>query len=361
MKVASGESREETRGNTIKIVGVSESSMALAGWDPGKYFRANVVGGSSKGDKLERVVCADGGQARMPAPEDERVSGGRGLDTLEEEGTEAQKVSVEADSKTSMGEHQHGGEGGEAEAGASDRGQLGTGSGSGADTKGTIESSSSMPGGDVGGGGGGGGVVGGGLFAQAREFGSRTNTAAVGLVVDIDPRHPAVLAAVAVVAILLSVWWGCSKANRKRTARRARAVGGGVEALETTSPVGGAGYNTRGDRTAQNASPSPAGASKPRTPAKVLMMTPDQAALCEVLYDVYGGVVPSHGINSRAVRDCELKVSVGVMFCEGVVSAWSVAVERRGARSTRDESITERTSNRYYTRYVLKRDATTYV
>ena len=80
MKVASGESREETRGNTIKIVGVSESSMALAGWDPGKYFRANVVGGSSKGDKLERVVCADGGQARIcllytsPSPRDGLLS-----------------------------------------------------------------------------------------------------------------------------------------------------------------------------------------------------------------------------------------------------------------------------------------------
>lgn len=256
----------------------------------------------------------------MPGPEDEGVGSGRGLDTLEGEGAEAQKVPVEEDSKTTMGEHQQGGEGGEAEAGATDRGQPGTGSGSGADTKGTIDASSSIPGGEVGGGVGGGGVVGGGLFAHAREFGSRTNKAAVGLVVDIDPRHPAVLGAVAVVAILLSVWWGCNKANRKRTGRRARTVGGGVNALETTSPVGGAGHNTLRGRTARNASPStsPAGAAKPRTPAKVLIMTPEQASLCEVLYDVYGGVVPSHGINSRAVRDCELKVSVGVMFWGGV-------------------------------------------
>lgn len=266
----------------------------------------------------------------MPGPEDEGVGVGRGLDTLEGEGVGAQKVPVEEDSKTTMGEHQHG-EGGEAEAGATDRGQPGTGSGSGADTKGTIDTSSSITDGEVGGGVGGGGVVGGGLFAHAREFGSRTNKAAVGLVVDIDPRHPAVLGAVAVVAILLSVWWGCSKANRKRAGCRARAAGGGVNALETTSPVGGAGYNTRRGQIARNASPSPAGAAKPRTPAKVLIMTPEQASLCEVLYDVYGGVVPSHGINSRAVRDCELKVGVGVMFCGWGLAGWVVAVERRSA------------------------------
>lgn len=37
-------------------------------------------------------------------------------------------------------------------------------------------------------------------------------------------------------------------------------------------------------------------------------MTPQQAALCEVLYDVYSGVVPARGIESKTVRECSLSV-----------------------------------------------------
>lgn len=246
----------------------------------------------------------------MPGTEEGGVDTGRVPEKLEEGAIETQKVSAEENSKTAMGEHSSGGDGETQQAGASDSMQPGTtgSSSSDADTELILDATASVPDGDVGGGVGAVGGVGGGFFAQAREFGSLNKAAAVGLVVDIDPRHPAVLSGLvaAVVAILLSVWWGCSKASRKRAHRHVRPVGGGVNALETASPVGGAGYNTRGGRTGQNASPSPA--AKPRTPNKVMIMTPEQASLCEVLYDVYGGVVPSQGINSRAVRDCDLKV-----------------------------------------------------
>lgn len=60
-------------------------------------------------------------------------------------------------------------------------------------------------------------------------------------------------------------------------------------------------YNTRGHRVV-----STPGSGSGGSPGRAV--TPQQAALCEVLYDLYAGVVPARGIESRTVRECDLSV-----------------------------------------------------
>lgn len=149
-----------------------------------------------------------------------------------------------------------------------------------------------------------------GFFASALR-----DEAAVGLLFDLDPRHPACLSVVAVVVVALSAWFGRKKTMNRRASRRADAAARAAAAAadgdlsDASSPVRGAGYGSR----TRDGSGAAAGAGSPRTRSgKVMILTPDQASLCEVLYDVYAGVVPARGIDSRAIQDCGLTVRVGV-------------------------------------------------
>eukprot|EP00752_Nemacystus_decipiens_P003970 g3636.t1 len=141
------------------------------------------------------------------------------------------------------------------------------------------------------------------------------NTAAVGLVFDINPADPAVISVLVGVATLLLFAAVCFRNGKCQRRNGGGGVGGEEqhqeqqqqqqqhkgqtpEAAVTSRPR----YNTRGHRVA--ASPPGSGGS-PVGKA----MTPQQAALCEVLYDVYAGSVPARGIESKTVRECNLSTA----------------------------------------------------
>lgn len=184
----------------------------------------------------------------------------------------------------------------------------------------------------VGGGGGGGGDGGGGvMFVQAHD--TSGNRPVFGLLVDLDPRHPAFVAVATFVVILLSACWVRKKFIKKKIAHHVNpTVGGG----RVGSGVGGglsesAGgvYNTHGHRTRSGG----------RTGGDKATATAQQESLCEVLYDVYAGVVPTGGITSKAVRECGLTVSAtfpfsilvilnvanGILYAVRTPSSWGIS------------------------------------
>ncbi|CAN0386551.1 unnamed protein product, partial [Ectocarpus sp. 13 AM-2016] len=157
------------------------------------------------------------------------------------------------------------------------------------------------------------------LFAQAVDP-TPFNEEAVGLIFDINPLDPAVIAVVGAVVVCLvaATWWCRPKPSKMPRATTTLATGGSAGTVSaatdrTSSPVIQSRYNTRGQglstpgsrRSARRAS-SPASANRSSPPGKVMILTPQQLALCEVLYDVYDGVVPSRGIESKAVQECDL-------------------------------------------------------
>lgn len=165
-------------------------------------------------------------------------------------------------------------------------------------------------GGDGGGGDGGGGV----MFVQAHD--TSENRPVVGLLVDLDPRHPAFVAVATFVVILLSACWVRKKFIKKKIAHHVNptvggsGVGSGVGGGSSES-VGGV-YNTHGHRTRSGGRTGGAGIQQPSVGKATA--TAQQESLCEVLYDVYAGVVPTGGINSKAVRECGLTVSATFLF-----------------------------------------------
>ncbi|CAN0408152.1 unnamed protein product, partial [Ectocarpus sp. 13 AM-2016] len=157
------------------------------------------------------------------------------------------------------------------------------------------------------------------LFAQAVDP-TPPNEEAVGLIFDINPLDPAVIAVVGAVVVCLfaATWWSRRKPSKTSRATTTPSTGGSAGTVSaatdrTSSPVIQSRYNTRGHgvstpgsrRSARRAS-SPASANRSSPPGKVMILTPQQLALCEVLYDVYDGVVPSRGIESKAVQECDL-------------------------------------------------------
>ncbi|CAM9989993.1 unnamed protein product, partial [Ectocarpus fasciculatus] len=161
------------------------------------------------------------------------------------------------------------------------------------------------------------------LFAQAVNP-TPPNEEAVGLIFDINPLDPAVVAVVgAVVVCLVAATWWCRRKPRKTSRATTTLATGGSETGTASaatgrapSPVVQPRYNTRGHRvtspgsggSARRAS-SPAPANRSSPPGKVMILTPQQLAICEVLYDVYNGVVPSRGIESKAVQECALSTA----------------------------------------------------
>ncbi|CBJ29162.1 expressed unknown protein [Ectocarpus siliculosus] len=157
------------------------------------------------------------------------------------------------------------------------------------------------------------------LFAQAVDP-TPPNEEAVGLIFDINPLDPAVIAVVGAVVVCLvaATWWCRRKPSKTCQATTTLAAGGSAGTVSAatdrrSSPVVQSRYSTRGHgvsppgsrRLARRAS-SPASANRSSRPGKVMILTPQQLALCEVLYDVYNGVVPSRGIESKAVQECDL-------------------------------------------------------
>lgn len=177
------------------------------------------------------------------------------------------------------------------------------------------------------GGGGSGGVQ---LFTQAAEtIGlERPDKAPSDLLFDVDPRDPAVIVAflVGVVCLVATIWY--SRRRRRGRPSSGRGGGGGADgavipedsAMKESSPSPVASpYNTRRRRV--TTTPGSGSSYKSRaSPSKVVILTPPQVALCEVLYDVYGGTVPSLGIDTKTVQQSGLSVSVGG------VSLWRLRV-----------------------------------
>eukprot|EP00903_Cladosiphon_okamuranus_P006535 g6386.t1 len=130
------------------------------------------------------------------------------------------------------------------------------------------------------------------------------------MVFDINPADPAVISLLVGVACMLLAAAVCFRNTRKSQRRSGGGVAEEKEEEEQQQHEGQAPgatvasrprYNTRGHRVA---SPPGGGESSPRKE-----VTPQQAALCEVLYDVYAGVVPARGIDSRTVRECDLSTA----------------------------------------------------
>ncbi|CAM9321006.1 unnamed protein product [Ectocarpus sp. 4 AP-2014] len=140
---------------------------------------------------------------------------------------------------------------------------------------------------------------------------------------DINPLDPAVIAVVGAVGVCLvaATWWCRRKPSKTSQATTTLATGGSAGTVSaatdrTSSPVIQSRYNTRGhgvstpgSRRSTRRASSPASANRSSPPGKVMILTPQQLALCEVLYDVYNGVVPSRGIESKAVQECDLSTA----------------------------------------------------
>lgn len=145
--------------------------------------------------------------------------------------------------------------------------------------------------------------------------------ASSGLLFDIDPQDPAVMVALFVGVVFLAATLLYSR-RRRRGRPNGGSGGGGGDTSGAADPQASASkksprspvvsrYNTRGHRVAI---PRSGSRSKSRaSPGKVVILTPPQVALCEVLYDVYGGTVPSRGIETKTVEECGLSVSVGAV------------------------------------------------
>lgn len=153
------------------------------------------------------------------------------------------------------------------------------------------------------------GVGSSGMFSQEREPEARTETV-VGLLVDLDPRHPAFLSVMAVLCIiLLSVSWARKTFHKRRAARSYAAFSDSDGSLEETRSnlIGSAKHTPRGRR-----SDAGSGNSKsPRSAGKVMILTPEQASLCDVFYDSQRGVFPTRVADVKATLECGLTVSVG--------------------------------------------------
>lgn len=184
--------------------------------------------------------------------------------------------------------------------------------------------------GSVGGGGGGGY-----LFARAEES-ERIDEAVVDMLFDIDPRDPVVIAILVAVAcvVVAVVWFGVNARGKSRVRWAPDPAGGDGSGDSGSDDGGGKGnsrpspspvvqrrHNTRGHRITTPGSSGGSSSSRASSPTsrqfraeatKTVGLTLKQLQLCEVLYDLHAGVVPLRGIKSRAVRDCELSVSVGV-------------------------------------------------
>lgn len=142
------------------------------------------------------------------------------------------------------------------------------------------------------------------------------NTAAVGLVFDINPADPVVISAVvALICVVGTLSFLVCNGRRSNStddsARRGDDSAGRGDAkpsgsLRSPSPAVKHRYNTRGHRVParDDGFPSPS----------VKAATAEQVALCEMLYDAYDGVVPTGGIQRKAVRECALSVRVGAVF-----------------------------------------------
>ncbi|CAM9108027.1 unnamed protein product [Hapterophycus canaliculatus] len=137
------------------------------------------------------------------------------------------------------------------------------------------------------------------------------------LLFDVDPRDPAVIVAFIVGFVFIAATLWCSRRRRRGHPNGGvGGVGGGAGTVfpedsapteRPRSPVASR-YNTRRRRV--TTTPGSGSSSKSRaSPGKVVILTPRQVALCEVLYDIYRGTVPSRGIESTAVQECGLSTA----------------------------------------------------
>lgn len=144
------------------------------------------------------------------------------------------------------------------------------------------------------------------------------------LLFDIDPRDPAVILAFLIGCVCLAATAWCGRRRRRRRPNS----GGGIDRRPPASedyvregrpkpPVGPSG-NTRGNRRVADTPGTVSRSTSRASPGKVVILTPQQVSLCDVLYDVYGGKVPSRGIENKAVEETGLSVGVGIV---GAVSS----------------------------------------
>ncbi|CAM9715548.1 unnamed protein product [Scytosiphon promiscuus] len=144
-----------------------------------------------------------------------------------------------------------------------------------------------------------------------------SDKALLGSSFDVDPRDPAVIVAflVGVVCLVATVW--LSRRRRRGRSNGGREGGGndgdgGTAVQDKSAPIEplsspvASPHNTRRRRVTT----TPGSSSKSRaSPSKVVILSPPQMALCEVLYDVYGGTVPSRGIETKAVQESGLSTA----------------------------------------------------
>lgn len=133
---------------------------------------------------------------------------------------------------------------------------------------------------------------------------------------------PALIAgATALLMVTLSiVCWSTTRGRKMRRSQKyaISAQEAMPSAAQHTSPPG-----TRSTlrRLAAGASTRSAYVNSVKTGQFAGSSPQEQARLCEVLYDVYGGEAPDGGINDKAVRASGLTVSDSLQFC-WILSCW---------------------------------------